>query len=570
MLVILLNWLIVIFISYTIGFAVRKFFVSTASHSEIAVTVLWGLFTISVAASLLMFFMPAGSFMLLLFFLAATVIQFFSREEIGKRLNLFRITVAGRREVIFGSLLLFSLLVFSAQPSKINDDGYYYTQTLMWFTQEGFVSGISNLMLPLGLGSSWHVLQALFSFNFFPGLRLNDLNGLLVFIFFVYCLETGFHERHNLVLALLCVMTLAISIPFLSASSPDLPVIILTIIAFYSVWRPFGSRTVADILVLSAFAMSIKLSALPLGLLALALILYSVLKRVPLHRGIYVLLFLGCVVVAAKNMYQTGYPLYPYPWLGIQELSWATPPEVMRHYAAEIKYWGLEDKIYRGPISEWKNPGMVETIQLLWNRGGYKGAINIIILLSFPLIVFTMLRDIHQRAKARSTSVSLIFLHAIFIINFFLWLLLAPQYRFILPVYIFYIAWFIWRWSRPFLRRKFMENLEALPYALIVIMAVVSLVPVSLDLGSTSSHIGNIDPFSFDRVLKPHTSYSFAGVDSLDVGGQSYYHVRGNIYCWDSPLPCMSTAYHKFLRDQGYEIVADRIGGKVEFGLRRD
>ena len=142
MLLILVHWLIIIFVSYTIGFAARRMLVPVNHHNAVAITVLWGLFVISLISSLLMFFMPAGFFMLMLFFLAASAIQFFLREEIGKRLHLFRLLILGKRETTLAGLLLFALLAFSAQSSKINDDGYYYIQTMLWFSDLDFVKGI--------------------------------------------------------------------------------------------------------------------------------------------------------------------------------------------------------------------------------------------------------------------------------------------------------------------------------------------------------------------------------------------------------------------------------------------
>ncbi len=558
MLLILLNWLVIFYITYTFGLAVRKLFIPPSGNSEIAMTVIWGLFVVSLVSTLCLFFIPAGFFLWLMLFLAATLIQFFSREEISRRLNFFRITLAGRREIIFGSLLLFSLLVFSAQPPKINDDGYYYTQTVMWFTEHGFVNGISNLLLPLGLGSSWHVLQAVFSFDFLEGIRLNDLNGFLVFIFFIYCLENGFSERQNLLLTFLAALALPVCIPFLSASSPDLPVIIFTIIAFYLISRPFGNRAVVDVLLLAAFAGSIGLSAVALVLLGAVLIFHAAFERVSVHPGIYFLVFLCVMTVVTKNIYQTGYPLYPFHWLGVTGLSWATPKELWSGYTA-----------YLGGASELTNPAFGETISLLLKSEGYRGMINAFILLGFPLIAFTLMWDGYQRLRSGTIMQPQILLHAIFILNFFIWLLLAPQYRFIVPVYIFYIAWFFWRWLRLLNGKPFMGKIALLPYGSIIVLFLLSVVPVSLDVRSGGTHIGYTGPFSFKTLLEPHVSYSFVGIDTLRAGDREYYHVRSNIYCWDSPMPCMSESYHNFLLERGYEIFETGRGDKWEFVLRK-
>lgn len=543
MLLILLNWLVIFYISFTFGFAARKVFVPPAANSEIAITVIWGLFIVSLISSLCLFFIPAGFFLLLMLFLLATLIQFFSREEIVRRLNFFRITLAGKRELIFGSLLLLSLMWFSAQPSKISDDGLYYTQTIMWFTREGFVNGISNLSLPLGLGSSWHVLQAVFSFDFLEGTRLNDLNGFLLFIFFVFCLENGFTEKQNLLLAFLLAIALPVSVPFLSAPSPDLPVILFTAAGFYLVSRPFGNRATVDVLMLAAFAASVKLSAVALVLLGVVLIFHAIVERVSVHPAIYFLLFLSAMIVVTKNVFQTGYPLYPSRWPALMELSWATPPEVL---LAGIR--GL------GPSPELRDSAIGDVVRARLQSEGYSGFINGFMLISFPLIAFTLMWDVYQRLKSDTVMPMQIFLYAIFIICFFIWLLVAPDFRFILPLYVFYVAWFLWRWLKLLNGKPFMAKSHTVAYASVILLFIWGVLLSAPNLKPAGDQPVEPGTFSMRTFLTPHVSYSFPGLDTLRAGDNAYYHVRGNMYCWDSPVPCMSESYHRFLLDEGYEL----------------
>ena len=558
MLLIFLNWLVIFSVSFTLGFAARKLFVAPAGNSEIAITVIWGLFIVSMISSLCLLFIPAGFFLLLMFVLVATLIQFFSREEIARRLNFFRITLGGKRELIFGSLLLLALLWYSAQPSKMSDDGFYYTQTIMWFTQEGFVNGISNLSLPLGLGSSWHVLQALFSFNFLEGVRLNDLNGFLLFIFFIFCLENGSGEKQNLLVVFLLAIALPVCVPFLSAPSPDLPVIIFTSAGFYLISRPFGNRTTVDVLMLAAFAVSVKLSAVALALLGAVLIFHALVERVSVHPAIYFLLFLSATIVVTRNIYQTGYPLYPSHWPALTDLSWATPPEVL---SADAR--GL------GPSPELTDAGIGDIVKARMQREGYRGIIDRFVLLSFPLIAFSLMWDVYQKLKAGVVMQTQLFLHAIFIISFFIWLLVAPSFRFILPVYVFYLAWCLWRWSRPLSGKPFMTKVHSLPYVSVIVVLLSGVIPAALKVTPAGAGAGESDAWSVRTVLTPHVSYSFPGLDTLRAGATEYYHVRGNVYCWDTPVPCMSESYHRFLLDQGYEIFRTGTTGAPGFVLKK-
>ncbi|HEX8041762.1 MAG TPA: hypothetical protein VF490_21590 [Chryseosolibacter sp.] len=558
MLLILLNWLVIFSVSFTLGFAARKLFVAPASNSEIAITVIWGLFIVSMISSLCLFFIPAGFFLLLMFFLVATLIQFFSREEIARRLNFFRITLGEKREVIFGSLLLLSLLWYSAQPSKMGDDGLYDTHTIMWFTQEGFVNGISNLSFPLGLGSSWHVLQALFSFNFLEGVRLNDLNGFLLFIFFIFCLENGLGEKQNLLVAFLLAIALPVCVPFLSAPSPDLPVLIFTSAGFYLISRPFGNRTTVDVLMLAAFAVSVKLSAVALALLGAVLIFHALVERVSVNPAIYLLLFLCAMTVVTKNIYQTGYPLYPSRWPAMADLSWATPPEL---FSADTR--GL------GSSPEVTDAGIGVIVKARLQSEGYKGIIDRFVLFSFPLIAFTLMWDVYQKLKAGVILQTQLFLHATFIVNFFIWLLVVPSFRFILPVYVFYVAWCLWRWSRPLNGKPFMAKIHVVPYVSVILLFISGVVLSTLNVTPAGAGAGEATALSVRTVLTPHVSYSFPGLDTLRAGATEYYHVVGNVYCWDTPVPCMPESYHRFLLDQGYEIFRTGRPGTPGFVLKK-
>lgn len=553
MLLILINWFLTAYISFTIGFATRRIFIRWDDKDNVATCILWGFFVISTISTALLFFTPAGPGILALFFVAALLIHLRLKDEIHQVLAQLRETFRNTRDKVFAFVLLFCLLALSAQSSKINDDGFYYIQTMLWFSDVGFVKGISNLLLPLGLGSSWHILQAVFSFDFIEGLRLNDLNGFLVLTFYLFCIEHGANKKENTFLVVLLSAGLLVSIPFLSAPSPDLPVILLTAIAFYLAWSGLNKSTVNDVLIFAAFGATIKLSAVALILLAPGIILF-LRKDLEVSTSLLITLVFVAVLTIGKNIYQTGYPFFPYPWFGFSQLVWTTPFEVMQYYAHEIKSWGLEGEIYRGPASGLRKFGLAETIQLLWSQSGIKGLINKFLLIGFPLISITMIAHIRQGMKNKIELMYEILLLAIFATNFLIWLMLAPQYRFILPVYLFFGVWFLWIALKPFALNSIGSLIRFTPHAAAAILLALTIVPVSINLISTSSHIGKTDGFQLDVVVKPHVSYSFSGIDTLHVNGQSYFHVQGNSYCWDSPLPCMSAFQHSFLQSLGYEL----------------
>lgn len=564
MLLILINWLLTAYISFTIGFGVRRIFVRPDENANAAANMLWGLFVISVTSTLLLFFTPAGPKLLTLFLVTALLIHLRFKDDIHQSLARLKENFRNRRDKVFAIILLFCLLALSAQSSKINDDGYYYIQTMLWFSDVGFVKGISNLLLPLGLGSSWHILQTVFSFDFIEGLRLNDLNGLLVFIFYVFCMEERTKKDDDTFLVLLLTAALLLSIPFLSAPSPDLPVILLTAMAFYLAWSGLNKPRLTDVLIFAAFAATIKLSAIALILLAVALILFR-RRHTRVSTSVLVAIALVAGLAIAKNIYQTGYPFFPYTWFGIPELDWSTPQDVLKYYTAGIKSWPLDGKIYTEPVAQWKPMGLFETIKALWSRTGMKGLINKFMLITFPVILTIIIIPILKSAKARTEIISSVTLVAIFAANFLIWLTFAPQYRFILPVYLFFGTWFLWIVLRQLSSHITNRAMKYAPNTALTLIVLVTVLPLSMNLISTSSYIGKTDGFQPNTILKPHASYRFPGMDTLLVNDQPYFHVQGNAYCWDSPRPCMSAIEHNFLRSLGYELIRE---SNYQFVLR--
>src|SRR5260221_2024206 len=378
MLLILFNWMVTGYIAFLHGFGVRRYFILPSELEKTnALTMVWGLCSVFCCTSLILFFTGA-QFLLFIFLITAGAIHFWNRKAIaGCIQNLYR-SLSGSKTRILFLLLLFALLVQSSQSSKVNDDGLYYTQTVMWLNQAGFVKGISNLFLPLGLTSSWHVLQAVFSFGFIEGFRFNDMNGFLVVVFFFYFVETlpsppwrgaGGEEngsRSNVFSSVAFSLGLLISVPFLSACSPDLPVILLTIIGFDLLYRRAPGENRYDLLVLAAFGFSIKISAvglflLPFGWLFTSPPAYaetaSAGRPPPLRGGeggsastrdsrrkaVWMVSFFALIVVIVivKNTYQTGYPFYPFPWLAFNDLSWTTPVELVEYYQKGLQAWAF-------------------------------------------------------------------------------------------------------------------------------------------------------------------------------------------------------------------------------------
>jgi hypothetical protein len=548
MILILLNWLLITYIAFMNGFWVRRYFSKENNGTlSISITILWGLCVIFIVSTVYLFFLPAGLPLLAILTMTALTVHLCFRAEIATGcLNFFR--SFSRIRWVFFLILLLAALYYTSQPSKISDDGYYYTQTVMWLNRAGLVKGISNLLLPLGLGSSWHVLQAVFSLDFIDGVRFNDLNGFLILVFFFYHLEQSAVRKSHFLNAGFA-LGLLISIPFLSACSPDLPVILLTLMAFDLCLHDTGMRTFYDLLIIAIFGFSVKLSAIALCLIPFAYCLKGISfgfdKR--LIYAIAVCAF-ALLVVVAKNIYQTGYPFYPFSFFGMPRFAWATPPELVHVYGKELQAWAFEDKTMYQDIKNFSIP-LSERLTLLMGRVGYKGIIYKTILATCIASFVTLIIDVLRKVKTRRPVRLLLLLHGIVVINFIVWLLFAPQYRFILPVFLFQLAYLASVMCRGLNVRLAWTDL--LPKGAILAFALFGLSSVSFKVMPEAGRMGSFD---VTRLVVPHFSYSFSEFTTIQVEGQSFYHVKSNIYCWDSPLPCMSQRYADFLLREGYTI----------------
>jgi hypothetical protein len=227
------------------------------------------------------------------------------------------------------TFVICTLLIFyqSAQVTKINDMGMYYLQTIKWVESFGLVKGIANLHPAYGLFSSWHSLSALFSFQTFfdffkltNGLKYLGINGLLLSLSLGFFIWEGF-KKPNAYLFIYGLTALLLGFLYLSAPSPDLPVIIYTGLLVY---LAIGKEEINwIILLLSFFSFTIKPPALLpifIGLIAfknLWLLLkieksdLSFAKKIVRISSLLLMPFLLLGPLIYKNHVVSGHLLYP-------------------------------------------------------------------------------------------------------------------------------------------------------------------------------------------------------------------------------------------------------------------
>jgi hypothetical protein len=241
------------------------------------------------------------------------------------------------------------------------DSGLYHVQTIKWLSEYGLVPGLAMIHSRFGFISSWFTLPAVFNHGILVA-RVASLPGALCLWLLVVqaSLSTarvarqrcGFHDLFFVAFAGISLpLILVYGVP--NSSSPDFPVIVLTGLVAWSMLATArdgragsGSGTVlsADLipLLLAAGATSIKLSALPL--LVVAGCFYAFRgkfspKRTVAAAGVGAAFFLP---VAAGGILTSGCAFYPSPFLCF-DVPWSLGAQAAAQETSlvtEIARWG--------------------------------------------------------------------------------------------------------------------------------------------------------------------------------------------------------------------------------------
>ncbi|MFD1469247.1 LIC_10190 family membrane protein [Hymenobacter caeli] len=258
-----------------------------------------------------------------------------------------------------GLLALVALAVATMPPINI-DTGYYHAQSVRWLEEMGVVPGLANLELHIGFNSAWFVPEALFSWGRYVGSPLQVLNTVFFVLFGWYGLvgldqlfkgRCGPADAVRFVLAAFAVFWLLDDLPSLS---PDPAVTLLVFFALAQALalppprpgQPLGTGHAAVIL-LSVLAVTVKLSTLPLLLLAL----WWVGRSGALLNGRFmgVLSLLAVAIVApwlARNYVISGYLVFPVTALDFFNPSWKFPLAELRLHQDYIREYARNSDFY--------------------------------------------------------------------------------------------------------------------------------------------------------------------------------------------------------------------------------
>lgn len=372
MLTIVFNWLYILFATFCLGFVFMRFSEKVLGYTfrSMHTVLMTGLIISTVYAQIFSVFYRVyteANVILLLFCAGSCVV--FRREMLVFVRNSFR-------ECSLVSKLLIPLLIlvwafFTSCGYCVPDMDLYHGQSVRWIEEYGVVKGLGNLHTRFGYNSASFATAALFSMKFLLGRSLHTVNGWLALLSSVELLNLGrIFKRKKMLLSdyarigLFYYLT-TIWDEILNTSSDY--AVMLTI--FFIIIKWMAQLEVEDesqrnhiapyalLCVAGVYTLTLKVTA---GLILLLLIkpAYMLIKQKRWKEiGIYLLL--GLIVAVpwfVRNVFITGWLLYPFPALDLFQVDWKMTDVSLIIVDAEligIYAKGLQEVGIDVPLQEW-------------------------------------------------------------------------------------------------------------------------------------------------------------------------------------------------------------------------
>ena len=541
MLLILISWCYILFTTLNLGVVFNK--ITKLKSTHFIVLIFLGLFSISILGS---FWAIFGRINLEFHFFLVLVNGIICLKYKSKILALYRnfwlqITALSKTVLLYLFFLTLLILVQSATVPYFIDNETYYIQTLKWLNEYGFVNGLANLHFFLAQTSGWHIVQSAFTFSFISP-HFNDLNGfcvLLLNLFAVLKLNT-FKQNKNQQALLIGILPLCnlLFFQFISAPSPDLAVYVLSFLVFYYFLEHFYNITTEIfnlIVILTLFILYIKITALPLVMLPLILLVIHFKKLILEIKVSVILSLLILCLFVTKNTILTGYPLFPSTcFKNYLSLNYAVPVEIHQ-------FWFDTPKRYETVVNRTEFHQLSSfSIFFKWLFHSKIDSVFNGILITLVLIIPGFLYRFLNKKPYWILYFTMLFQLAFLFFS-------SPQYRFLLHFILIFGLLILSLWV------KNEKIILFLFYVSLIPIVVIQIFPLR-----NNTILKNIDvPFKLENSIIP-TENSTVNPNYLKakIGNLSYFSPDSENYIWitgNGKLPCVSTKQiHYFKQKLGY------------------
>lgn len=488
--------------------------------SEISPQILVGISSITLLFSIISFYIPLNLYLET----AIIFIGFFSFFYF-KIYYLFW-NFLRKQPPIFYIISIIILFCGSFAPFILDHFGYY-VPSIKWLTEFGLVKGISNLDLILGQMSLWHIFQAGFSNFSDPFLRINTLL-LIAYLIYIFEKKSWIH-----------LLFLPVLLLFSQSPSPDLPVIIFSLIVLNEIFT--GNKNSKVLFAFSVFIFAIKPTMIWVPLFVFLNSVFVLKHNLKFSLGGILILTLFLF----KNIWTFGYPIFPVS-IGDLGIYWKPNSEILK-----ISAQTAVEKTYDMQFSyaEIQKFSTWEHIKNWLFLKGIKSGINIsftVILLFFSTFTF-----IKKNRLLTLFWISLILKTALV-------LLFSAQYRFFLDV--FFVIIFI------FLFEKISQKQSIFIFSTLSFLVLFYLsFPKFLQQHFPSFKPGQyMAGFKTEQAYKPST-YEYKKFKHHTIGNLRFNMTEAYPFSFDTSLPAISPSYLKSYSDAG--IFPQKISSNIKNGF---
>lgn len=309
-----------------------------------------GLALIGVIFTMLSFFLPLGGLVAhACLALPAIIYSAIFKKEISVFITQYITSFKNFQPFLAILLIALVAVILLMGAYRINhpDTLHYHAQCIKWIQDYRAVPGLANLGYHYGLQSSWFIVSALFSFKFSGFTSLTFANCTVIFwlIFFCVsrineCFKNKNSQSPQIFRGIMWLLLLIASfwsytqvrLTATSASPDFIAVLYIWLIFFLAAQHGRANLTDAKLLLLvfiSLFAITIKLSSLPVILLALYYYRFSIARKSIAFFRLATCVFVVCLPSIIRNIITSGYPLFPVATADFFDVEWKIPKEIL-------------------------------------------------------------------------------------------------------------------------------------------------------------------------------------------------------------------------------------------------
>lgn len=436
MLVVLLNWMYIFFITHTIGLGFFKWInriIKPPAHFSISRNIVCGIVVTTIYVQILNFFYKIGLIANLILLVLCVFVLYQNKETILEYCHFFRKIIFSWEGILYIGIII--LFAFSTSRGEFHTDtNIYHAQAIRWYEEMAVVKGSGNLQLHFAYNSSNFAFAALFSLGFLGLQAVHCTTGFVAVVFCIWALyylkDYSLHNSHITDMGCVSILVYALVnyTGFMSPAS-DYMTMFFTLYLITRWTQEIESEkndiTAYSLLsVLAVFLCTLKLSAGLIILLAVYPAIYLIKEK--RYKDICIFSSLGILSLIPfliRNVIISGWLLYPFPAIDLFQVDWKIPVRYVLLDSAQIKVWGkclYDIALADMPLKEW--------VPIWWEAQARYG--QMLIYCNILAIWLDIVILLHRLIKREKLNHNLILLNITVIICCAAWFFMAPFIRY--------------------------------------------------------------------------------------------------------------------------------------------